>query len=275
MPDGMHPFVRLLRTYCIDYTNSHDQSLYDEIMDPGYVVNSFGMRLARDEAYARGVKVLFRRAPGLGLVVHELVLDGDRLAMHFSEHAAVPAGDGRALTCWRGIGLYRWDGRRLLENWVEQDHFSMRRQVATRTPDPLLPPHLDPWMWTRPVAPDGEAEAVVRAWLDRADLTAAADVHVDDTRVAGVGYEPVLDVDEVVVDDLFSAGGSVPFHVTWKGRYRGGLGPACEDHLGRPGEMGVAGIARVADGEVVRVEAVTCRAQAVSSITGTPLDIGF
>ncbi len=269
----MHPFVALMRKYCIDYTNSHDQSIYDEFMDPAYVVHSFGRNLPRDTRYAPGVKQIFELAPGLGLVVHELVLNGDRLAMHFSEHAAMPAPDGRALTCWRGIGLYRWDGERLLENWVEQDYFALQRQVATGVPDPLMPPHIDPWMSTEPVAADASAESIVRAWLDKGDLADAAEVDIDDARI-GATYEALLDVDEVVVDDIFSAGPSVPFHVTLTGAYRGGLGHAYDEHRGKRATMGVSGIARVDDGTVAAVEAVTCRVQAIGSLTGT-LDIGF
>ncbi len=48
----MHPFVALMKKYCIDYTNSHDQSLYDEIMEPDYVVNINGMQLVRSTTYA-------------------------------------------------------------------------------------------------------------------------------------------------------------------------------------------------------------------------------
>ncbi|MDQ2649194.1 MAG: ester cyclase [Actinomycetota bacterium] len=272
----MHPFVRLMRAYCIDYTNSHDQSVCDDFMDDTYVVNSFGMQLPRDEAYKPGVAMIFDTAPGLGLVVHEFVLNGDRLAMHFSEHAAMTVeGDRRELTCWRGIGLYKWNGTKLVENWVEQDYFSMRRQVATRTPDPILPPHLDPWMWTQPVDPDPTAEEVVRAWLQKGDLADAADVEIDDTRVEGVTYEPIFDVTDVVVDDLFSAGSRVPFHVTLTGTYRGGLGEAYEPHLGRTGVMGVSGFAHVDGGSVAKVEAVTCKVQAISTLTGGPLDLGF
>ena len=119
--EGMHPFVSLMRTYCIDYTNTHDQTLYDEIMEPDYVVHISGFDLERDVSYGPAVTDLYGRAPGLGLVVHEFVLNGDRLCMRFSEHAAMPAGDGTAYACWRGIGLYQWNGARLTENWVEQD----------------------------------------------------------------------------------------------------------------------------------------------------------
>ena len=51
----MHPFVQLMRKYCIDYTNSHDQSIYDEFMDPAYVVHSFGRNLQRDTRYADAI----------------------------------------------------------------------------------------------------------------------------------------------------------------------------------------------------------------------------
>jgi hypothetical protein len=270
----MHPFVAIMRKYCIDYTNSHDQSIYDDIMDPSYVVNSFGMELPRDTMYQAGVAMIFETAPGLGIVVHELVLNGDRLAMHFSEHAAVPSGDDRALVCWHGIGLYKWNGSRLTENWVEQDYFSMSRQVERGQGDILLPVHLDPWMWTKPVLSDPAAEATVRAWVEKGDLADAPDVEIDDTRM-GVVYEPVFDIDELVVDDIFSAGSTVPFHITVTGRYKGGLGDACAGREGQVGQMGISGIARVADGAVAKVEAVTCKIQAISTLTGEPLDLGF
>jgi hypothetical protein len=254
----MHPFVALMRTYCIDYTNSHDQSLYEQIMEDDYVVHIGGADLIRSTTYADSVSELFAMAPGLGLVVHELVLNGDRLCMYFSEHAAMPGRDGTALACWRGIGLYKWNGRRLTENYVEQDHFAMRAQLRSGTPHPLLPPHLDPWVTTEPVASDEDAERVVRAWLERGDLEAAARVHIDDGR-AGSTYEPLVDVAEVRIEDLFSAGASVPFHATLTGAYRGGLGPKLDDRTGTEVSLPVAGIARVEGGQVTEVEAVTAR----------------
>jgi hypothetical protein len=66
----MHPFVALMRKYCIDYTNSHDQSLYDEIMEPAYVVHINGLSLVRSTTYAQAVRQIFDAAPGLGIVVH-------------------------------------------------------------------------------------------------------------------------------------------------------------------------------------------------------------
>ena len=57
----MHPFVALMRTYCIDYTNSHDQTLYDQIMEPDYVLHTMGFTLSgRDEAYSPAVTQVFK-----------------------------------------------------------------------------------------------------------------------------------------------------------------------------------------------------------------------
>jgi len=265
---AMHPFVALMRTYCIDYTNSHDQSLYDEIMEPDYVVHINGMDLVRSTSYSDAVTAIFATAPGLGLVVHEFVLNGDRLCMHFSEHGALPTADGPAPACWRGIGLYKWNGRRLTENYVEQDYFAMQQQLAGGDAHPLTPPHLDPWVMTEPVAPSPAAEQVVRKWLAKGDLAAAETVEIDDTRT-GTTYEPVLDVESVTVDDLFSAGNAVPFHVVLSGTYRGGLGTAFDAHVGEHASLGVAGIARVDDGGVASLAAVTTRMTAAGALAGS------
>jgi hypothetical protein len=261
----MHPFVALMRKYCIDYTNSHDQSLYPQIMEPDYVVHINGLALQRSTTYADAVRRIFDAAPGLGIVVHEFVLNGDRLAMHFSEHAAMPAGGSRALACWRGVGLYKWNGARLTENYVEQDYFAMRAQLAGGRPHPLIPPHIDPWTTTEPVPADPDAEATVRAWLDEGDLAGAAAHEIDDERT-GTTYDAVLDTDRVVVNDLFSAGAAVPFHATLHGSYRGGLGPGCDGLVGRPAALHVAGIAHVAGGAVAAVTAVTARAQTLADL---------
>jgi hypothetical protein len=264
---SMHPFVALMRRYCIDYTNSHDQSLYDEIMEPDYVVHINGLALVRDTTYAQSVEKIFGMAPGLGLVVHDLVLNGDRLSMYFSEHAAMPGPNGPVPACWRGIGLYKWNGTRLTENYVEQDYVAMREQIVGGRPHPLTPPHIDPWTTTEATPPDATVEEVVRAWLERGDLTDAGSIEIDDMRT-GASYEPVLDVTSVTYNDLFSAGATVPFHATMHGTYRGGLGEQLDAHVGEPASLNVVGIARVADGAVDHVDAITGRLQLAGELTG-------
>lgn len=268
----MHPFVALMRKYCIDYTNRHDQSLYDEIMEPDYVVHINNLHLVRSTSYAKAVSAIFAMAPGLGIVVHEFVLNGDRLCMYFSEHGAIAGPNGPTLAAWRGIGLYKWNGRRLTENYVEQDYLAVQEQVATGRPHQLIPPHIDPWTTTEAIPADAAAEAVVRSWIDRGDLTDAAVIEIDDMRT-GVPYRAPIEVTSVTVNDLFSAGSSVPFHVTVEGTYNGALGDGHAERIGDPAALNVVGIARVDEGRIARLDAVTTRLQLIEGFSGkNPLD---
>lgn len=260
----MEPFVALMRRYCIDYTNSHDQSVCDEIMAPEYVVHISGFDLPRDAAYKPAVRRVYTRFPGLQLQVHEIVTNGERLAMRFSEHGAAADADGR-LAAWGGIGLYRWNGRVLLENFVEQDFFAQQIQLATGVPAPLEAPHLDPWSTTRADPANSEAESIVRAWLDEGDLRAAAEAVVDDSWYAAPAPWP-LEVEEVAVNDLFSAGTRVAFHVTQRGRYRGGLPGSDPWWTGRATALRCVGLARVEGGAVRSLRAITDRQGAIRAL---------
>jgi hypothetical protein len=253
----VEPFVALMRRYCIDYTNAHDPSVCDEIMEPEYVVHISGFDLPRDAAYKPAVAGVFARFPGLGLVVHEFVTNGERLAMRFSEHGAAVDAGGRS-AAWGGIGLYRWNGTRLLENLVEQDFLAQEEQLATGEPAPLESPHLDPWLGTRAEPASAEAEAAVRGWLAKGDLRAAAGCVLDGSWYAPLAPSP-LEVESVEVNDLFSAGARVAFHVTQRGRYRGGLRGADPAWAGRAAALRCAGLARVTGGEVSAVRAITDR----------------
>ena len=145
-------------------------------MVPGYTLHMGVHHLAgRDDAYKAAAAAQFRQFPGLCLTVNEIICSGDRLALRFTEHGASVRHDG-ARAAWGGVGLYRWDGQRLLENHVEQDYFGRRRQLAGDGPDPVEPPAVAPWD-TRSVRADLAAEAVVRGWLAAGDLTG---VTVDD-----------------------------------------------------------------------------------------------
>jgi len=253
----MEPFVALMRRYCVDYTNSHDQSVCDEIMEPEYVVHISGWDLPRDAAYKPAVSRVFARFPGLQLQVHEFVTNGERLAMRFSEHGAATDAGGR-LAAWGGIGLYRWNGRRLLENFVEQDFLAQEQQLESGRSAPLEAPHLDPWLATRAEPASAEAEAIVRGWLAKGDLRSAANAVIDGSWYAGPSESP-LDVDGVEVNDLFSAGARVAFHVSQRGRYRGGFAGVDSALVGRETTLRCVGFARTHAGEVRDVRAITDR----------------
>ena len=254
---SVEPFVALMRRYCIDYTNSHDQKVCDEIMAPEYVVHISGFDLPRDAAYKPAVTRVFARFPGLQLQVHELVTNGERLAMRFSEHGAAADANGR-LAAWGGIGLYRWNGHQLLENFVEQDFLAQEEQLASGVPAPLETPHLDPWTTTRAEPANADAERVARAWLAKGDLRAAANAGIDGSWHAPLAPSPI-EVESVAVNDLFSAGARVAFHVTQRGRYRGGLAGLDGAKAGRPMSLRCVGLARVEGGEVLAVRVVTDR----------------
>jgi predicted ester cyclase len=235
----MDAFVALMRRYCIDYTARHDLSVCDEIMDPSYTLHMGTHDLAgRDDAYKPAAAAQFRQFPGLCLTVNEVICSGDRLALRFTEHGASARHDG-AQAAWSGIGLYRWDGRRLLENYVEQDYLARRRQLAEGRPDPVEPSAVAPWD-TRSVPADLAAEKVVRAWLAAGDL---AGVTADDGRPP---HRP-LAVTRTDVGVLFSAGPRVAFHAVQHGP------PAGEDpRFAGDGEalLHLAGVVRVEGGRV-------------------------
>jgi hypothetical protein len=247
-------FVQLMRTYCIDYTNSHDLSVCDAIMDPDYVVYITGMSLGRDSAYKPSVAQVFERFPNLGLAVHEFVTNGDRLAMRFSEHAADTSG---GLACWPGIGLYDWNGSQLTTCRVEQDFWSQQRQLDSGVPDALEPPHLDPWTTTTASPSQRAAEQVAREWLVAGDLSRARTGRIDDS--APADYAPVVKATATAIHDLFSAGDRVAFHASLAGTYCGGLSADVAGSEGHAARIDVAGILRITGGEVDDARLVTDR----------------
>jgi len=258
----MDPFGALMRRYSIDYTNSHDLSVCDDIMEPDYVVHIAGWSLERDAAYKPAVELVFAQFPGLCLAIHEIVTNGERLAMRFSEHAADAEGKR---CCWAGISLYRWNRSKLTECRVEQDFLSRQRQLLSGRPDPLEPPHHDPWTTTRALPADPEAERVAADWLRKGGLAKASAGTIDEADLAS--FAPVVEPSRVEVFDLFSAGPRVAFHASLTGRYLGGL-PQAGEHRGAEARLDVAGIATIVGKEVREVRVVTDRLGTWSRLTG-------
>lgn len=246
MTDG-HPLVALARRFTIDWLARADESVPPEIMAPGYRVHIGDAELDGLSAYTTGTVGQLRQFPGLALTIHDLVTDGERLALVFTEHGASARHEGNAAG-WAGVALFRWDGERLTENWTQEDYYARRRQLAEGAPDVIGAPLAAPWT-TPPRPADAGAEAVARAWLARPD---PAPVRLDDGR-DGLA----LDVDSVVVRELFSAGDRVAFAADWSGAYRGGLADAPTP--GAAATLGVAGVLTVRGGAVVGGAVVTDR----------------
>jgi predicted ester cyclase len=263
----VEPFVALMRRYVNDYTNRHDVSVCPEIMEPGYTLRMGPHEVAgRDERYIPAARKQFAQFPGLCLTVHEIVTNGERLAMRFSEHGRSARHDGRG-AAWTGLGLYRWNGTQLVENLVEQDYLARRRQLATGSAAGVEEPALAPWD-TVPVAPDPAAELVVRDWIAAGDLG-------EPGVVADDGDASVLLEDATSeVDDVFSAGDRVAFRVRRSGSYAGGLGPDAgiddEALRGRTATMTLVGLVTVEDGRVVQGRVVRDRLGLARILSAAP-----
>jgi hypothetical protein len=239
-----HPLVGLMRRFCVDWLSRADPAVPGEIMAPEYSILIGGHTLAgRDEQYVPGTMTQLQRFPGLLISVQELFTTGEQVAMRFTEHGPSVADDGQP-AAWTGIGLFWWDGARLTRNVTEEDYHSRRRQLAARRSDPVDAPAPAPWSAT-PVDPDPTAEDAVRAWLAKGELTG---VLLDDGW-CGQPTPPLLDVDDVQVAELFSAGDRVAFHVVQSGRYRGGL-PDTDGAEGRAAQLSAVGMVTAADGAV-------------------------
>lgn len=231
---ALTPMTELLRTYAFAYTAMHDFRASDRIMTADYVLHMGPLAIrGRGEEYQPATQRQYDQFPGLGFTVHRLVSNGERAALHFSEHGRSVYVDAEA--AWQGVSLYRWNHERLTECRVEQDYYSRRQQLASGQPLQVLPPGRDPWTGVeRPASSSAEDRAL--EWLASPDWRTAPGVRHDD------GTErPVIADQATEVLDLFSAGTTVAFHVRVAGTYGGGLG-SDEDLVGRQAALYVGGL---------------------------------
>lgn len=242
------PFVALIRRYVLDYLACGDTSVCDDIMHPDFLLYMGGHELGpRDDVYVPAVAKQLEQFPGLCMTANEVMCNGDRLALRFSQHGASTRHDGRR-AAWSGIGLYFWDGERLTANWALEDYYARRRQLAEGTTNSLEPPAVAPW--------DEQADPVhvanedaVRSWLTTGSIHGVYPDHVTfDDEWDGHACGPLLEVEDTTIDDLFSAGDRVAFHITQTGVYMGGAGK--DDRVGGPATLRSAGIVTLTDGAI-------------------------
>ncbi len=252
----MDPLSKVLQRYCFAYTATHDFSVADQIMADDYTFymgeHAF---TGREAAYKPAADRQFKAYPGLGFAVHDFFSNGDRCAMYFSEYGrSIQYG---ANTAWHGVSLYRWNGERLTECRIEQDYYGRRRQLLTKTPDPIDQPAYAPW--TAPVKEANPAsEAAVSAWLKDGGLLKCSLGSLDDERVAPSIARVLLLSAETDIVDIMSAGERVAFQVAMTGQYAGGL-RELHGYEGCDATLYATGVADLEDGVVCNVKAVTDR----------------
>jgi SnoaL-like polyketide cyclase len=252
---AMDPFVAVMRRYVVDYLQCQNAEVCAQIMEPDYVLYMGGTELTpRDEVYVPAVVRQLQQFPGLGMTVNEIMCNGDRLAMRFSQHGASTKHDGR-MASWGGIGLYRWNGVKLTSNYAIEDYYSRRYQLVSGVALPVESPAIAPWD-TVAEAADPTAEQVVRDWLESAGSPKTAGIAFDDEAVGT--SDPLVDVHETVIDDLFSVGDRVAFHATQTGTYVGGL-DVPDTAVGRPATLYSVGVLGV-DGDLISGRVIRERA---------------
>lgn len=255
-------FLRLMKHYVLDYTNRNDQSQTPAIMEADYVLRmgDYFVR-GRDTEYHAATAKQMEQFPNLCLTVHEIATSGERLVMRFSEHGRSRAHDNRGCA-WSGIGLYKWNGKKLVMNHVEQDYLARKRQLRTGIPDLVDHPALSPWN-TAAEAPDLDAESVVKTWLESGALAQTPGVLLDD-QWTGIAASPLVAQSHVEINDFFSCGKAVAFHLT----QHGGLIP--EDDVvgeaGTPVRLHMAGLVHVENDEVRRGRIVRNRLDLIRSL---------
>jgi len=247
--DNGKRFVALMRRYCNDYTNRHDFAVCDQIMDTGYTLHMGSHEVSgRDKAYKPATQRQFTQFPGLCLTVNQIITNGDRLAMRFSEHGASLRHHG-LIAAWNGVGLYNWDGSKLLENYVEQDYFARRAQLKSGKPNPVESPAIAPWDTVAQPA-NGANERLVRDALVRGEPSVMSHVLFDDEWVQGVVRRRLIEPISCTINDIFSAGEHVAVH----GRVEGNVAADTElgeAAAGRPAFLHFAAIVCVRNGRVV------------------------
>lgn len=225
----MKPFTEVMKLYCDDYTTDGDFSVVPSIIHPSYRFTMSGETLDYENYVAMVRDAFGKHFPDLGLVVHDLFSNGDRIALRFSEHATWTNGNRAA---WSGISMYRRaaDGR-LSECLVEQDFYGRREQLSSGVSDEIPAAMDDPW-GTEPVAEDRKAIAVAREWAHHTPLPI-----------------PVRS-NNVTIEDALGAGSKVALRIRVDGTYRGGLFGLPEAVVGAPCFIHVNTIAHVDGGRV-------------------------
>ncbi len=266
MTDGLHPSARLLRGFATDFLTCHDPAVVPRIMDPAYQLNIGGHVLAgRDHAYAPATVAQLDQFPGLIVTVHDVLVGPDMVAMRFTEHG-VSRKHAPHAAAWGGVTLFQIENGRLRHGWAEEDYFARKRQLASGVCDLIRPPASAPWD-TPCLAPDLQAEAVARTWLE--DPRSCLDGEMVETiDCHGPLATALIAPLHVQINAALSAGPRVAFQIDVHGAYAGGFDDIPTNHVGYPVILRFAGLLDTAGNRVTRAQIVADRLGLQRSLLG-------
>ncbi|MGM7670561.1 nuclear transport factor 2 family protein [Microbacterium sp. A93] len=223
--------IEVLRRYAYGFVNSRDFAVPLEIMSDDYTLHVGTETLVgRDDHYLPAVQLQMEQFPQLGYSIHELVTDGEKTAVLFSEHGRSSRHPDNEAS-WIGMGIYRAAGSRLVECWVEQDHYGKRRQLQAGVSDPVPPVAVDPWSGHEDASPSASAAAapIVRSWLNGLEAWPPAESRLD-TGFAQA-EQPRIRIITTELIAVVAEANRVGFNAKIIGTYEGGL-PDDDELLG-------------------------------------------
>ena len=236
------PVLAAVRRYLTEAVSGRNPAMLAEILVPDYRFDGGGTPvIGRDDTYIPMVSTYLAGEPTIDTAAHEIVTDGRHAAVWLTKHTDSPRA------AWEAVLIYRARGTLLERCWSEQDWATRRRQLKGQQP-PGVTPTPAPGVWeTPPDTPDAGTEKAATAWLTGLpDLAAAFPDHTP---------RPVLDVTEVEIGCLFTAGARFAFHVTHRGAYLDGLA-GCGEHRGHPAELNLAGLGTLTEAGVSCTRAI-------------------
>jgi hypothetical protein len=231
----------------------HDVAACNQIMDERYNLLIGGFVLTPRAVYQDATqKQLFDRFPNVMVTTHDTAISGERVAIAFTQHAASPRMNAKA--AWSGVALFRSENGKLTHCFAEEDYFSRRSQLATGHASKVPSPAVDPWI-IDVQSPVLKSESLVIEWLKSGE--SGGDVIWDDVQSAAPGAFKIVDAKSISINELFSAGSKVAFHVNVDGIYAGGIEGIPESLEGAECSMAMAGLVvveneKVAAGRVIR-----------------------
>jgi steroid delta-isomerase-like uncharacterized protein len=131
---------KLLRRF-MKAINEKNFDLFDELCSPDYVWHGQASPTIREdvrglENFKKAVMEFTTAMPDLKVVIEDIIAEGDRVAVRFTESGTHTGGTFAGIpptgkkVIWTGIGIYRIENGKLTEEWFAEDAFGIMKQLG-------------------------------------------------------------------------------------------------------------------------------------------------